>query len=83
MDMNYRPFQPGGYRLYVSRGGVATTFWFDVQPDKFRELGGALSPAMIKLMEAELTKESLCPRGYSIVQDGGGKGFYTIHGRCN
>lgn len=82
MDTNYRPFPSSGYRLYVSRGGDAPTFWFDVQPDKFRELGGARSPAMIKLMEGELGKESLCPRGYSIVQDGGGKGFYTIQGRC-
>lgn len=72
-------YNPQGYRLYESgRGG----FSFDVRPDKFRDLGGARSPEMIRLMESELSKEALCPRGYIILSDGGGKGNYYIYGRC-
>jgi len=82
MNADYQPFLDDGYRLKVQERAEETRFWFDFLPDKFRELGGARSGLMIKFMEGELARNALCPHGYSIIDDGGGKGYYFISGRC-
>lgn len=82
MFSSYQPFSNSGYRLKVQKRDEETRFSFEVLPDKFRELGGARSASLIKLMEDELEKKSLCTHGYSIIDDGGGRGYYFIYGRC-
>lgn len=76
---NLPRFNPEGYRLYeLSEGHFA----FDVDSTRLSELGGPRGAKITQLIDRELSVQRLCPKGWRILNDGGGKGYYYINGEC-
>jgi hypothetical protein len=57
-------------------------FAFHVREDRLAEVGGLKSIGLARLMEQELARKGICPKGYTVISETGGRGTYDIFGRC-
>lgn len=78
-QLNLPSFNAEGYRFYELSPGY---FAFDVESSRLAALGGPGSQRIKDLIDTEVARRNLCPKGWRIRNDGGGKGYYYVNGQC-
>ncbi len=54
-----------------------------IDGDRLNELGGPGSPGLKAHVAQELARKNLCTRGHTILNEGTGRGYYSVRGRCD
>lgn len=73
---------PEIFGTYGARPLADNQFVIEIDPDRVKQLGGASSSGMRAHVDQELAKKGLCKNGYTILDEGTGRGYFYVKGRC-
>ena len=73
---------PEIFGTYGARPLADSQFVIEIEPNQLKELGGPSSSGLRAHVDQELAKKGLCKSGYTILDEGTGRGYYYVKGRC-